>query len=107
MIPSPNDIRTPLLSDAGMNRQAAFLSNLGTIERIITTICRRYLLAHDDCDDFGSYVKIRLMDEDYAVFAKFQGRSSLPTYLMVVIRNCFRDHRSARWGRWRASAEAR
>ena len=94
-------------ADAGMNRQAVFLSNLETIERIIASICRRHLLLGDDQEDFASYVKLRLVDDDYAAIAKFQGRSSISTYLTVVVTNCFRDFRTNRWGRWRPSAEAK
>ncbi|MGH7469130.1 MAG: RNA polymerase sigma factor [Longimicrobiales bacterium] len=94
-------------SDAGPNRQAAFLANLETIDRIIAAICRRYLVPSADQEDFGSFAKLRLMEDDYAVFAKFQGRSSLTTYLNVVLTNYFRDFRTAQWGRWRPSAEAR
>ncbi|MGH7460601.1 MAG: sigma-70 family RNA polymerase sigma factor [Longimicrobiales bacterium] len=94
-------------SVAGMNRQDAFLANLDSIERIIVRICRRHLVPDADQDDFGSYAKLRLMEGDYVVFAKFQGRSSLTTYLTVVITNYFRDFRTTRWGRWRPSAEAR
>ena len=90
-----------------MNPQAAFIENLETIEQIISTICRRHLLVGDDHDDFASYVKLRLVDDDYAAFKKFQGRSSLRTYLVVVITNCFKDFRTSRWGRWRPSAEAK
>src|SRR6185369_5965534 len=90
-----------------MNPQAAFIENLETIERIIATICRRHLLVGDDQDDFASYVKLRLVDDDYAAFKKFQGRSSISTYLVVVITNCFRDFRVSRWGRWRPSAVAK
>src|SRR5262245_46902863 len=89
-----------------MNPQAAFLENLETIERIIGAICRRHVLVGDDRDDFDSYVKMRLIEGDYAVFAKFQGLSSLTTYLTVVITRFFQDFRTSRWGRWRHSAEA-
>jgi RNA polymerase sigma factor (sigma-70 family) len=50
---------------------------------------------------------MRLMENNYAIVAKFRGHSSFRTYLTVVITNLFRDYRNARWGRWRASAEAR
>ncbi|MGH7459972.1 MAG: sigma-70 family RNA polymerase sigma factor [Longimicrobiales bacterium] len=90
-----------------MNRQEAFLANLGTIERIIGAICRRHHVPAVDQEDFDSYAKKRLMDGDYAVFGKFRGESSLTTYLNTVVGNYFRDYRSAQWGRWRPSAEAR
>jgi RNA polymerase sigma factor for flagellar operon FliA len=90
-----------------MDPQAAFLSNLETIERIVAVLCRRHLLQGDERDDFDSYVKFRLIENDYATFAKFQGRSSLSTYLMAVIARFYLDFRTKRWGRWRPSAEAK
>ena len=90
-----------------MNRQAAFLANLETIKRIIGVICRRNLVPAADQEDFESYANMRLIENDYAVFAKFQGRSHLTTYLNTVIVNYFHDYRASRWGRWRPSAEAR
>jgi len=42
-----------------------------------------------------------------ALLAKFEGRSSLRTFLTVVIQRLFLDHRISAWGKWRPSAEAR
>jgi RNA polymerase sigma factor for flagellar operon FliA len=38
---------------------------------------------------------------------RFEGRSSLTTYLTVVINRLFLDYRNRLWGRWRPSAEAK
>ena len=91
----------------GMNPESAFLENLPLIDRICGALARRWLLQPADADDFAANVKLRLVADDYAVLRKFEGRSSLPTYLSVVITNLFRDERVHRWGRWRASVEAR
>jgi RNA polymerase sigma factor for flagellar operon FliA len=90
-----------------MDRQAIFLSNQDTIERIVATICRRHIVPKSVQEDFASYTNVRLMKDDYAIFGKFQGRSSLVTFLSVVITNFFHDYRNDLWGRWRPSAEAR
>jgi hypothetical protein len=58
-----------------MDPQTSFLSNLKTIEQIIAIICRRHFLTTDDQEEFESYAKFRLLENDYAVFAKFQGRA--------------------------------
>lgn len=84
-----------------------FLSQLDVIERIVGALCRRHGVAGDDASDFGSWVKLRLIENDYAVIRKFRGESSLATYLTVVIAMLFRDYRVQRWGRWRPSAAAR
>jgi RNA polymerase sigma factor for flagellar operon FliA len=38
-----------------------------------------------EADDFASHPKLKLIEDDYAILRKFQGRSSLRTYLTVVI----------------------
>jgi RNA polymerase sigma factor (sigma-70 family) len=84
-----------------------FLSELERIDGIIGSICRRNGLLGDDAEEFASLVKLKLIEDEYAVFRKFEGRSSMATYLTIVIANLFRDYRIQRWGRWRPSAIAR
>jgi RNA polymerase sigma factor (sigma-70 family) len=86
--------------------EAVFLDALPRIERIIGIVCARNGLAGADAEDFGSHVKLKLIEDDYAVLRKHGGRSSVPTYLSVVIANIYRDWRVAKRGRWRASAAA-
>jgi len=84
-----------------------FVSQLGWIERTAAAVCRRHGLAREDTEDFASWAKLKLIENDYAVFRKFRGESSITTYLAVVIAMLFRDYRTNRWGRWRPSAAAR
>jgi RNA polymerase sigma factor for flagellar operon FliA len=86
--------------------EKTFLDNLPVIERIVAVIARRHSLTKQDADDFGSWAKSRIIENDYAVLRKFAGRSTLSTYLTVVLTNSFRDYRNGLWGRWRPSAEA-
>ncbi len=86
--------------------EAFFLQQLGVIERVISFVCSRQHLSGADADDFGSHVKLKLIEDDYATLRKFQGRSSLRTYLTVVIQRLFLDYRISSWGKWRPSAEA-
>lgn len=84
-----------------------YLIHRSAIERTIDGVCRRHRLAAADAEDFASIVRIRLIDNDYAVLRAFQGRSKIETYLGVVILRLLQDWRNARWGKWRPSAEAR
>lgn len=84
-----------------------FLSQLGWIDRAAGAVCRRHGLAREDTEDFASWAKLKLIENDYAVFRKFRGESAITTYLAVVIAMLFRDYRTQRWGRWRPSAAAR
>jgi RNA polymerase sigma factor (sigma-70 family) len=86
--------------------EGRFLENLSAIERIVAALCRRHGLSGDNAAEFASWVKLRLVENDYAVLAKFRGESSLTTYLTVVIAMLFRDYRVEHWGRWRPSAAA-
>lgn len=90
-----------------MDAKALFLEHLDLIDERCRSICRRNGVFDDDARDFAADVRLRLVEDDYAVVRKFQGRSSLPTYLTVVIGNLFRDYRIKRWGKWRPSAKAR
>src|SRR5919109_1132038 len=87
--------------------EALFLRNLGWIERALASVCRRYGVSRDDAEDFASWAKLKLVEDDYAVLGKFRDESSITTYLTVVIAMLFRDYRVQRWGRWRPSADAR
>src|SRR5262249_40017559 len=57
--------------------------------------------------DFRSDVRAHFYDRHCEALRRFEGRSSLATYVTVVIQRLFLDHRNRRWGRWRPSAEAK
>jgi RNA polymerase sigma factor (sigma-70 family) len=86
--------------------EALFLAQLVVIERVISFVSSRYHLPGVDADDFASHVKLKLIEDDYGILRKFQGRSSMRTYLTVVIQRLFLDYRISAWGKWRPSAEA-
>jgi len=96
----------PAAVDPTAHYQAMFISNLDVVERVIRYVCQRHKLAGLEADDFESEVKIRLVDHDYEVLRKFQRRSSLRTYLTIVIQRIYLDYRNHLWGKWRPSAEA-
>ena len=96
------------VSEAGeMTHEQLFLSQLAVIERVIAWVCARRGLRGADAEDFGSLVKHRLIEQDYEVLAKFEGRSSLKTYLAAVINRLYLDFQVQRFGKWRPSAQAR
>lgn len=87
--------------------KAAFLANLDLVDALSIAIARRNGCDGDEVDDFVAIVRSRLVDNDYAIWRKHRGKSSLRGFLSVVIANLFRDHRIAQWGKWRPSAHAR
>ncbi len=89
-----------------MNPRDLFETNLGTIERVIAIVCRRARLFGPDAEDFASEVRLALIENDYEILAKYEGRSSLDTFLTVVIQRLLSDARTRAKGRWHASTEA-
>lgn len=83
-----------------------FLANLSLIERLVRSTCRRHRFFGADAEDFESIVKLRFLEDDYAILRDWQQRSSLASYLYIVIERLFLDHRDHLWGRWRPSADA-
>jgi RNA polymerase sigma factor for flagellar operon FliA len=83
-----------------------FLQSLELIEGIAASICRRYSVWGDDADEFVSWAKERLVENDYAVLSKYRGESELNTYLTVVVTRLFHAHARELKGRWRPSAKA-
>ena len=90
-----------------MTREQLFLSELALIERVIAWVCARRCLRGADGEDFASTVKLRLIENDYEILGRFEGRSSLKTYLTVVVNRIYLDYQTQRFGKWRPSAEAR
>ena len=90
-----------------VSHERLLTDNLPAIRAISARIAWRGGLRSDEVEDFCSHVVEKLIDRDYAVLRRFEGRSSLPTYLAVVIQRMFQDYRNHLWGKWRPSMEAR
>lgn len=90
-----------------VSHEQRFLEQLPVIEAVIRHIAYRHHLSADDRDEFAGLVKLRFVEQDYAVLRRFEKRSSLRTYLTTVITRIFLDERIRAWGKWRPSAEAR
>ncbi len=90
-----------------MTAEDTYLQNLRTIERIARLAARKHRLNQDETTEFTQEVCVRLLDDDYAVFRKFKGESTLQTYLHTVIMRLYSQWRVEQWGKWRPSAEAK
>jgi len=89
-----------------MDPRRVLEDNLELIDRVVRQVCRRGGVAAGDVDDFASVVKLALVENDYAILRRYEGRSSLATYLTIVIRRKLGDQRERTHGRWRPSPEA-
>jgi len=84
-----------------------FLDHLPVIDQVVQFIGRRHRLPADAIEELQSAVHLKIIDNDYEVLRKFEGRSSIRTYLTSVVQRHFLDSRTAVWGRWRPCACAR
>jgi RNA polymerase sigma factor for flagellar operon FliA len=93
-------------SPAAADSEAQLLAQLGVARRVARFVCSRHRLSADETDEFSAHVNLKLLEDDRAILRKFAGRSSISTYLAVVIERLYLDFRVAAWGKWRPSAEA-
>jgi RNA polymerase sigma factor (sigma-70 family) len=73
---------------------------------VIRYVARAGGLTRDDADDFAQSVHLKLLENNFAPFRRFSGRSSLRTFLTVVVKRLLLDWRNARYGKWRPSVAA-
>jgi RNA polymerase sigma factor (sigma-70 family) len=84
-----------------------FLDHLAVIDQVAQFIGRRHHLDADAIEELQSAIRLKIIDNDYEVLRKFEGRSSMRTYLTAIVQRHFLDSRTALWGRWRPCALAR
>jgi len=72
-------------------RVNVYLEQLPLIERVIRWVTSRRGLDDVDSEDFASTVKRRLVENDYEVLARYEGRSSLKSYLTAVVSRSYLD----------------
>ena len=77
------------------------------LSQVIRDVARARRLSPDDAQDFAQSVHVRLLERNYDVFDRFSGRSSLRTYLTVVMNRMLLDWQRSMLGKWRPSATAR
>ncbi|MEO8677903.1 MAG: sigma-70 family RNA polymerase sigma factor [Vicinamibacterales bacterium] len=89
-----------------MDYERLFLRHLDLIDQIVRTTGRRRHLSPAEQEDLSGFVRLRLIENNYAALRKFQNRSTFWTYLASVIERLSMDFCIERWGRWRPSAMA-
>jgi RNA polymerase sigma factor (sigma-70 family) len=90
-----------------MPPEQLFLDNLAYIEKVVAQTCRRCHLRKEEAEDFLGEVRFKIMADDYAVLRQFKGKSSLKSYLAIVVKNQMRDFQNRLWGKWRHSEMAK
>lgn len=90
-----------------MTTHHLYSEHADTIESVLAYTRRAHRLSADDGDEFTSWARLRLLEDDCAVLAKFQGLSSFKTFIVVVVNRLFLDWRIKEWGKWRPTPRAR
>lgn len=89
------------------NLERMLVDNLPLVDRTVRWIAHRRGFSAEESDDFLGVVQLRLVENNYKIFGTFHGRSSLRSFLIVVIQRMALDYVIARTGKWRPSALAR
>ena len=97
----------PTSAGSSVSQESLFLANLPVIDEVTLLVCRRHRLSAAEAEDFKAEVHLHFIERNSEVLRRFEGRSSLRTFLSVVINRLFLDYRNRLWGKWRPSAEAR
>ena len=79
---------------------------LALLADVVRRVARSRRLAPEDAEDFAQIVQVRVLERNYDIFYRFTGRSSLRTYLTVVVTRMLLDWLNATYGKWRPSAMA-
>jgi RNA polymerase sigma factor (sigma-70 family) len=83
------------------------LAYMKLIDKIIAYHCRRQRFSREEGEDFAQTVKLNMVKDDHSVIRKYEGRSSMETYLGVVIGRMMLDYLNHLYGKYRPSAEAK
>jgi RNA polymerase sigma factor for flagellar operon FliA len=86
---------------------APFAAEFDVLEDVVTVITRRRRMRREDAEDFRQSVYLRLVERNFDAFRRFDGRSSLRTYLLVVVNRMLLNARNREFGKWRPSVAAR
>jgi RNA polymerase sigma factor (sigma-70 family) len=80
--------------------------DVALLSEVIRRVSRARRLSSPDAEDFAQSVQLRCLESNYYQIRKYAGRSSLRTYLTVVVVRMLSDWRTASHGKWRASTAA-
>jgi len=93
---------------ASVNRGRTLLeTHLELIQRKLQLLSWHSGLPACEAEEFRSWALFKLVDDDYRILGRWEGRSSFPTFLTVVLVNLMRDYRIHLWGKWRPCAASR
>ena len=89
-----------------MDARELFEANLDLIDQVARMVCARRRLGAEDVEDFVSAARLSLLEDDYTVLRRYEGRSSLAAFLAVVFDHLLSDQRIHALGKWHPSRAA-
>jgi len=81
-------------------------AQLALLAQVVRNVAKSGRLSPDDAEDFAQAVQLKFLERDYDVLRRFEGRSTLKTYLTVVVRRLLLDWQDHTYGKWRPTAAA-
>lgn len=81
--------------------------NHDQVRLVVARVARRRRLPAQDREEILSRLWTHLTRDDYRVLRGYRGGSHVHTYIAVVAERLLLDWRTATWGKWRPSAQAR
>src|SRR5437867_10924056 len=90
-----------------MHPEELFRTNLALVDRVIAGVCRRAGLRDADAEDFASTAKLALIENDYEILGRYEGRAPLGAFLTVVVQRLLSRQWIGLRGRWHPRSEER
>lgn len=81
--------------------------NFDQVRLLVARVARRRRIPVQDREEILSQLWTHLTRDDYRVLRGYRGASHVHTYIAVVAERLLLDWRTAKWGKWRPSAEAK
>jgi RNA polymerase sigma factor (sigma-70 family) len=81
--------------------------NFEHVRLVVARVARRRRIPAQDREEILSQLWTHLTRNDYRVLRGYRGASHVHTYIAVVAERLLLDWRTAKWGKWRPSAEAK
>lgn len=103
----PGNPPAPAHDDPAARGRTLLETHYRLIQKKLQHLSRQSGLPEFEAEELRSWALIRLVEDDYRILASWEGRSSFPTFLTVVLVNLMRDFRTQVWGKWRPCAAAR
>lgn len=97
----------PSTEDPAVRGRALLETHYHLIQKKLQHLSRCSGLPEHEAEELRSWALYKLVEDDSRVLARWEGRSSFPTFLTVVLTNLMRDYRTHVWGKWRPTAAAR